>query len=253
MHDTEAQCIANRLQLRRWYQSALGQLVLEAEHGLLTTVLADLFGYYLVQIGCMVDEDLISASRVQRRFVADLDKELLTDRLAALAQPDQLPVASDSVDVVVLPHTLEFEPNPHELLREVDRILIPEGHVVILGFNPWSIWGCGKALPSRRRQAPWCGKYRAAARVKDWLSLLGFDIVKYEGYFFRPPLQSTAIMKRLAFLESSGARWWPVLSGAYLMVGRKRVTTLTPIKARWRPAKSILGTGLAKPTANKGV
>jgi len=149
---------------------------------------------------------------------------------------------------VVLPHTLEFERDPHEVLREVDRILIPEGHVVVLGFNPWSLWGMWRLLRCRSGKAPWCGDFLSLLRIKDWMALLGFDVVLVRRYFYRPPLQRVGIMKKLSFMERLGSKLWPHLSGAYLLVAQKRVATLTPIKPRWSPRRRLMGS-LARPSA----
>jgi hypothetical protein len=92
-----------------------------------------------------------------------------------------------------------------------------------------------------RRQPPWCGRFISQARLRDWFQLLGFDVVLTTTYFFRPPLPSQSIMDRLGFLDRWGKRWWPFFGGAYVMVAKKRVATLTPIRPRWRPRRSRLG------------
>lgn len=245
-----------RRRLRAWYEGRLGRLLLECERRELDEVLANLFGYYLLQVGAVMDAYLLESSRIRHQLVVDSawpaePCRAWPGQIASLCgRPQQLPVQSDSVDVVLLPHTLEFAPSAHEVLREVERVLVAEGHVVILGFNPWSVWGMRRLLRGRRRRhAPWHGTFRGVYRIKDWLSLLGFDIVQVRPYFFRPPLQHETTMRRLEWLERLGRRWWPVLGGAYLIVAKKRVTTLTPIKPRWRPRRSLLQPDVPKPTA----
>lgn len=244
-----------RHRLRAWYEGRLGQLLLECERRELDEVLANLFGYYLLQVGAVMDAYLLESSRIRHQLVVDSawpaePCRAWPGQVASLCgRPQQLPVQSDSVDVVLLAHTLEFAPSAHEVLREVERVLVAEGHVVILGFNPWSVWGMRRLLRGRRRwHAPWHGTFRGVYRIKDWLSLLGFDIVQVRPYFFRPPLQHETTMRRLEWLERLGRRWWPVLGGAYLIVAKKRVTTLTPIKPRWRPRRSLLQPDVPKPT-----
>ncbi|MGE0371972.1 MAG: methyltransferase domain-containing protein [Gammaproteobacteria bacterium] len=239
--------------LRAWHERQLGQLLLEQERRELDGILANLFGYYLLQVGAAMDAYLLESSRIRRQVILDNSWPVEPGSPAPAhvtrmyADPHRLPVQSDSVDVVVLPHTLEFDASAHEVLREAERVLVAEGHVVILGFNPWSLWGIWRLL-RRRRQPPWHGAFRSIYRIKDWLSLLGFDIVQARSYFFRPPLQHEVMMRRLEWLERLGHRWWPFLGGAYLIVARKRVTTLTPIKPRWRPRRSLLQPDVAKPT-----
>lgn len=237
-----------RWDLRAWYQRPVGRLLQEMERRQLEEILPTLFGYHLLQVGSVHSDDLLASSRISHRVVVDPDgNEHVCSSL--VAYPDSLPVIGDSVDVAILPHTLEFERDPHEILREIDRILIPEGHIVVLGFNPWSIWGLRRLL--RRRKAPWNGDFLSLTRLKDWMALLGFDIVQVRHHFFRPPLRRHTLMTKLGFMEKLGARFWPRLGGAYVLVARKRVTTLTPIKPRWRPRRGIVA-GVVRPTTSSG-
>lgn len=236
-----------RQELRAWYNRPVGQLLLEQERRCLDEILPTLFGYHVVQIGCLLGDDLLAASRISHRILLDPDGGGETLRPGAYAYPDAVPIATDSVDVVLLPHTLEFERDPHQILREVERMLIPEGYVVVLGFNPWSLWGLWRLARGRKGNAPWCGDFLSMTRIKDWLALLGFDVVKEERYFFRPPLRRRALMKKLKFMERLGQRLWPRLAGGYLLVAQKRVATITPIKPRWQPRRRLLGE-LARPS-----
>lgn len=235
--------------MRQWYAQGLGQWLLENEQQQLDRILPNLFGYHLIQVGHMVDADLLYSSRISHRVVVDSeirDQEAATAGPTLLGRPDALPLQRDSVDVVVLPHILEFEASPHEVLREVERVLVAEGHVVILGFNPWSLWGLWRLLRRRRGHPPWYGTFRSVLRLKDWLALLGYDIIMARNDFYRPPLRHAGLMRRLSFLERLGNRWWPFLGGAYVIVARKRVVTLTPIKPRWRPRRRLVQVDLAR-------
>lgn len=241
--------------MRGWYKRRLGRALLEQERRELDCVLTNLFGYYVLQVGTAVDAYLLEASRVRQHVIVDRrgpeePRCAGPDQVAILyGDAHALPLQSDSVDVVVLPHTLEFSGAAHEVLREAERVLVAEGHVVILGFNPWSLWGLWRLLRwHRRRHVLWRGAFRGMYRIRDWLSLLGFDIVQAHTYFFRPPLHGEAMMRRLEWLERLGRRWWPFLGGAYIIVAKKRVTTLTPIKPRWRPRRSLLQPDVVKPT-----
>ncbi len=229
-----------RRNLRNWYQRPAGQLLLAAEREQLDEVLPTLFGYHIIQVGSLLNDELMASSRIPHRVLLDPDAEYA--RPNACVYPDALPIASDCVDVVLLPHTLEFERDPHQLLREVDRVLIPEGHVVVMGFNPWSLWGLRRLLRRRKRQTPpWNGDFLTTSRIRDWMALLGFEVVRIQRYLYRPPLERCRVMGKLKFLESSGARLWPRFSGAYLIVAKKKVATLTPIKQRWRPTRKLVG------------
>ncbi len=242
-----------RRQLRRWYRTALGQNLQQTEQDLLNQVLPNLFGYHLLQLGRPMEEDLLCTSRIPHRMVMEDAPPLLRRgrEEAFLGRSDQLPIATDSLDVILLPHTLEYVGRPHEVLREAERTLIPEGHLVILGFNPWSLFGLRRLFSGWRDLSPWCGHFYSTLRLKDWLALLGFDTVLVRPYFFRPPLQNDGIMRRLSVLERAGGRFWPLLGGGYLLVAKKRVATLTPIKPRWRSSRNLVTVGTAEPTVRR--
>jgi len=223
-------------ELCAWYQSPLGQRLAQAEKYVLDDVLPTLFGYHLIQIGQYCDMALIQSSKVSHCSVMHTTHQAhiasVTDsRLSGL--PHALPIASDSVDVVILNHVLEFSLYPHHVLREVERVLVPEGHVVIMMFNPWSLWSINRLLLRWRHSPPWCGQFISATRSKDWLALLGFDVTVSRGYFYRPALQQISLMDRLGWFETLGQRLWPILGGAYTLVAKKKVETLTPIRPSW--------------------
>jgi SAM-dependent methyltransferase len=234
-----------RQRMRAWFTRVPGRWFQAEERHQLSKVLPTLFGYHLVQIGDMYCKGCLNSTRIQHCMVVDVE---LQENPPATERPrsgirgaaEGLPIATDYIDVVVMPHVLEFSEAPHQVLREVDRILIPEGHVVILGFNPWGPWMLWRLILSWRGKPPWCGRFVSQARARDWLQLLGFDIVSSQYYFYRPPLRQKSIMKRLRFIDILGRRWWPILSGGYLILAKKRVSTLTPIRPRWRPRRSRL-------------
>lgn len=218
-------------------------------------VLPNLFGYHLLQLGSPMDDDMLVSSRIPHRMILEDIPPLLRESQGAgsrfRARSEQLPVASDSLDVLLLPHTLEFAEQPHETLREAERTLIPEGHLVLLGFNPWSLFGLRRLLGGWRESCPWNGHFYSALRIRDWLALLGFDTVLVRNYFFRPPLQNRRVMRALERAEPFAARFCSPLGGGYLLVAKKRVTTLTPIKPRWRSRRRLLPVGAAEPTARR--
>jgi SAM-dependent methyltransferase len=244
-----------REQLRRWYQEPLGSLLREEELALMRQLLPGMFGYHLLQLGDVMGEGLLAGSRIAHRMVMvdELPPELpqtpQSEYLRGSAA--QLPLASSSLDVVVLPHLLEFEAAPHQVLREVERVLIPEGQLILLCFNPWSLFGLRRLLQGWRNEAPWSGHFYTPLRLKDWLSLLGFDTVVLRHYFYRPPLQHQSIMSRLRRMATLGPRFWPRLGGAYMLVAKKRVATLTPIKPRWRSTRGPITIGLTETSARR--
>lgn len=230
-------------QLSGWYRLPLGQRLRAAEEGALAEVLPDLFGYHLLQVGATGD-GVLSASRILHRAVMAVGPSNTDQRPGLCGAPEALPVASDTLDALVLYHTLEFSRNPHQVLREAERVLVAEGHIVVLGFNPFSLWGMRKALGLGRGGIPWCGRFVGLSRLRDWLSLLGFQTVSVHQLFRRPPLQRPGALERVGFLERLNRRWLALPGGVYLVVARKKVLTLTPIKPRWRPRRSLVS-GLA--------
>ena len=136
----------------------------------------------------------------------------------------ELPFANESLDLVVLPHLLEFAADPHQILREVDRVLRPEGRLIISGFNPASLWGARQYL-SRLIGTPYLprdGKFISLIRVKDWLQLLNFSLDRGHFGCYKLPLQGQSSMGRMDFLESMGNRWWPIFGAVFLVSAIKR-------------------------------
>lgn len=239
-----------RESLHEWFSRPPGKHLAEIERARIDEILPDLFGYHLLQVGHLGQVDLLSQSRILHRSIVDIDSCGISSpypQFRGLAS--SLPVESDSVDVVVLPHVLEFDSRRHEALRESFRVLVPEGHLLICGFNPRSLMGMLRIARRRRGLAPWCGHFLGVGRMKDWLALLGFDVMQVSPCFINSSSRKQRWLERLDAFWRFGNRAAPVFSGAYIMVARKRVTTMTPIKTRWRPERRLVGVGLAEPSA----
>lgn len=210
----------------QWFATPLGQYLLERERAYFDHALADVFGYNAFQLG-LPGIDLLRASRIPLRCRVDVigEVELRGDFR-------DLPIASNSADLVVLPHVLEFGENPHQILREVARILLPEAQVVIACFNPWSLWGFRRIF-TRNGRYPWNGSFIHLPRLKDWLTLLGLEITAGQMSCYVPPCATQKWLERLAFLEAAGDRWWPIAGGVYFLQAVKRVRGLRLIMPRW--------------------
>lgn len=133
-----------------------------------------------------------------------------------------LPLGRKSVDLVVLQHTLDFSKDPRQVLREAIEALSAEGWIVICGFNPLGLWGMSRILFQSNGRMPWSARFLRPSRVQDWLTLLGAQVMGGSFFFYRPPVNSIRLLQKLDVLEHVGRRWWPTLSGAYLIVGQKR-------------------------------
>ena len=232
-----------------------GSLVLDVENDRLATLIANVFGYHLLLAGSGDYLAALEAARVQHctwlTAAAPSEAEPGAGRLSSRCSAvrglaSAMPIASDSVDVVVMPHVLEFEEAPHGALREIERVLVPEGCVIVAGYNSLGLMGAWSLLPHRAHGAPWSGRFHTASRVRDWLRNLGFEMVASEGCFFRPPLRSGRALRRLRIFETAGPRFWPHLCGTWFLVARKRTATPTPLRpGRRRRRKPVRAVGLA--------
>jgi SAM-dependent methyltransferase len=216
--------------LRNWYRRPLGRLLAETELKALSAQIPNLFGYHLMVIDPPWEECPLKDSRIPHHFIQSIAP--VTQPETGLAGDlDDWPIMTDSIDAIVLPHTLELSRDPHQVLREADRSLIPDGHLVILGFNPYGPWGMCRVFTPWRRQMPWDSRFLGLNRIKDWLGLLGFDTLESHYLFHRPPVQNMRLLEKLRVLESSSGYGWKPLSAAYILVARKRTTIVTPLKA----------------------
>ena len=226
---------AAELQLREalalWFQSPLGQSLQAAEARRLEAILPQLYATFAIQLGVLGDIDLLASSTAPTRIVCDLRRGFRAPSVCSLAE--ELPFDGKRANLMLLPHTLDFALDPHQVLREVDRVLMPEGHVIILGFNPLSLWGIWR-LFKQRAHAPWCGHFLQLARVKDWLALLDFEFTHGSMLYYRPPVRRDRWRGRLRFMEQIGDRWWPLGAAVYVIVAKKREAGMTLVGPRWR-------------------
>ncbi|MEJ2529207.1 MAG: class I SAM-dependent methyltransferase [Gammaproteobacteria bacterium] len=162
--------------LQAWFGQYPGRALLEQETACLNELLPQIFGYYLVQLGMagMYDEAM-GECRVGCHLVLASNKNIENIAVDTRVDMLQLPIATESVDAVLVPHTLDFTYDPHRVLREIERILIPEGRILITGFNPWSVWGIYRLLLKRKKSLPWCAQFISIPRLQDWLRLLDFN------------------------------------------------------------------------------
>lgn len=221
--------------LERWLLSPQGRYALDWERARIDEAVADVFGYNALQLG-LPQIDLLAHNRIPfRQRVGPPAADGRTDVDCDLRQ---LPIAANSIDLVVLPHVLEFDEEPHQILREVERALIPEGQVVITGFNPLSLWGVRRYLPPRAAEFPWQGQYLSLRRIKDWLQLLGFEVGPGSFGCYAPPCRTARWLQRWHFMEGAGRRAWPFAGGVYLVRAIKRVHGMRLVRPAWRNDKA---------------
>ncbi len=231
--------------ITRWLATPLGMNVLGLEREVLADALSDVVGFELLQVGSWGSaSELCRSARTQhRRWIAPD----ATGDDAIRADYHALPVASASVEAVFLPHTLEYAAHPHLVLREVERILVGEGIVTICGFNLIGPWG-GRHLLARRKFPPCAMRLLSEGRLRDWLRLLGLEVVNAQRYLFTPPWPRRLPGSGGRWFESTGPHLVPPLAGAYLVQARKRVHVLTPLRPAWQTPRAVVG-GIAEPTS----
>ena len=239
-----------REKFSRWLASPLGQVVYNSELEQVQEILSGMFGYHILQYGYSAESNYLAASRIATKTILFLDDvEVGQDINAIHTSAEELPVATDSIDVIVLPHILEYSKDPHKLLREMERVLIGDGHVVIIGINPFSLWGLWHLFLCWWGEMPWSGRLISMPRIKDWLSLLDFEIEKTRCFFFSPPLRNERLLQKLMPLERLGRYCWPIFGGLYVVVAKKRVVPLNPIKMQWHAKRNMIGSGVIEPTS----
>ena len=233
----------------QWLKTPAGEYLLAWEQRHLDQAVVDLFGFHALQLG-LPELDALRANRMPHRWLAVESPPSKSERridtadtaLPAAAEKtaialhchfDALPFDAASLDLVVLPHSLELARDPHLTLREVERVLVPEGRVIILGFNPASLWGARQRLGRMRRSLglgterdlflPRAGEFIGDRRLRDWLRLLSFEVESGRFGCYIPPVTSAKWLARFHWMESAGDRWWPPFGALYYLVAVKRV------------------------------
>ena len=235
------------VELAEWFHTAPGEYVRAWEQAQFDAVVANAFGYHALQVG-LSGLDMLRANRIPFKiFVGPQppDPDLAGQwQACTVAQAEELPFASQSVDLVVLPHTLECASQPHQVLREVERVLVPEGRVVISGFNPWSLWGARNRMSG---MTPWLPHPASAqvslARLKDWFKLLSFEVDRGRFGCYAPACRTDKWLARWSFMEKAGDRWWPVCGAVYVVAAVKRLRGMRIIGPAWKTRRRSVRQG----------
>jgi SAM-dependent methyltransferase len=214
--------------MQPWFETPPGRYLAQWEQQTLDQAVVDLFGYHAVQLGLPI-VDALRANRMPHRWLA-------------------LPFEAASLDLVVLPHALELSPDPHATLREVERVLVPEGRVVITAFNPASLWGLRQRRAHVYRRLgvgqlylPEAGEFLAWRRLRDWLRLLDFEVESHRFGCWRPALSAEAWLQRFDWMDALGERWWPFFGAVHCIVAVKRVRGARLVGARWKRQVTMAG------------
>ena len=225
--------------LQHWDQwfahQFLGGSLLAEEQHLLSRILNKHYGKHVLLIGVPHQRQLLNATSIPCHTLISpiAQKEKNTSYRFIESDFHELPVLTGSIDLVMLPHTLEFMDNPRQLLSEACRVIKSEGLIMVCGFNPYSAWGIKKAL-TKHKTAPWSGNFMHAPKVKSWLRLADFEMEKQQSLMFRPPIAHESVYHKLHFLEHIGNKCFPYFGGVYVLLARAKVIPLTPIRLKWK-------------------
>lgn len=231
-----------------WLSQFLGTQVLEAEQKILTRICAERYGKHALLIGVPQQHLLLNTNHLANHVT--ISPLISKNKNISTIESDlyALPITPGSVDLVILPHTLEFIDNPHRLLLEACRVVKPEGDIIILGFNPWSLWGLKKYF-THTNYCPWNGNFITKAKVVDWLKLADFNLMQEDMLFFRPPVIRERLFNNLNFLEWIGSKCLTPLGGIYALTAKAKVVPLTPIKLLWKQKLPPLSATFPGPTS----
>ncbi|MFT3931262.1 MAG: class I SAM-dependent methyltransferase [Spongiibacteraceae bacterium] len=237
-----------------WFETELGSAVLAHEKKLIERSLSNCFGYHLLQLGIDSDLCFFDDCRVQRCFKAGPLLPSKPGSSSCVPSPfiqcnfEELPFESDSLDVVVAHHVAEFASDPHALLRELYRVVVPEGRVVLVGFNPWSLLGARMVAGRWKSGSLWRNHWLSVSRMQDWLQLLGFAVERTEYSFHHLPFH------RAAHWSKPDAEWARHLpgGGVYMITAIKQVAKFIPVRPlRMRPVSVLSRMPVAKPSAKQ--
>lgn len=225
---------ARQAALADWFARPLGQQALRTEGAMLDELLPGLFGYHLIQLSVQ-PAPLYHASQIQHKLAVSLSAG---PGAGIVASPASLPFESGSVDLVILHHLLDFIESPIEALREISRVTISMGNLIVIGFNPLSLWGAWRLFGRLRGRMPWAGHFIRPGRLMEWLNLLDFKIDRAQYALYGPPLARFA--GGVGNYAGGLSRHLNLPTGAiYVIAARKQVAAMTPMKPVWGQSRAF--------------
>lgn len=238
-----------------WLETPAGSYVRAWQQARLDMLTADIFGFNAMQIG-LPQVNALQANRMPNKWLTDtcIPPGNGSDGCAPIVVVHdfaELPFASQTLDLIVLPHVLEFTSEPHQVLREVERVLRPEGQVIIVGFNPASLWGLRQIAGglTGAHFLPPEGEFISVPRLKDWLKLLNMEVSRGHFGCYAPPCLTEKWLNRFTFMEGAGNRWWPYLGAVYIVHAIKRVRGMRLIGPVWAKKSATAAQGV--PATNR--
>lgn len=225
-------------QFNQWLnQQSIGLNLLSAEQQILAKMLNGHLGKHVLLIGVPQQVQLFSATTIPcHTLLSPLHPKHKKENFIE-SHFQELPIHTGSIDLVILPHVLEFVDNPRQLIAEACRVVKPEGLIVVCGFNPMSTWGIKKALTADKT-APWSGSFYHPNKIQKWLQLADFVMEQQQFTLYRPPINSSVLYQKLSFIEFLGKHLFRPFGGVYVLLSRAKVIPLTPIRMQWKQAIS---------------
>lgn len=232
--------------MQQWFETPPGRYLLAWERAEFDRAVGDIFGYHALQLG-LPELDTLAANRMPHKWLAlgEPQPQDAAVKPALVTSFGALPFEENSLDLVVLPHSLELNLDPHGTLREVERVLVPEGKVVICCVNPASLWGLRQKRAHLYRRLgfgelylPDAGDFIGYRRLRDWLRLLSFEVESSTFGCWRPAMSSEKWLSRYDWMDAVGQRWWPIFGAVYFIVAVKRVRGVKLLAPKWKSAKA---------------
>lgn len=231
------------INLDNWFKTPIGLYIRAWEQKHLDKLTADIFGFNAIQIGlpCM---NGLHANRMPYRWLTNNSNVIQISQIqkipiAVIHSFSELPFSTESLDLIILPHVLEFNTNPHQVLREVERVLIPGGQIIITGFNPTSLLGIRQIYSQLIgiHFLPEIKELISLSRLKDWLKLLNMQVNRGNFGCYAPPCTTKKWLRRFAFMEKAGDRWWPYFGAIYIVQAIKHIKNICFIGLTWKQKK----------------
>ncbi|NRA41223.1 MAG: methyltransferase domain-containing protein [Pseudomonadales bacterium] len=226
--------------LQQWFGSEVGQTFLGEQQRMLNDQLETLFGYHLMQLSVLPDICLYDNSRAQHSFSIELVPSAASTG-AVIAHEAHLPIENDALDIAIVHHLLDFSPSPHELLKEVQRVTRPGGHILIMGFNPLGALGAMSFFGNLSGHAFWNNRLLSARRLADWLTLLDLSVQQVNYGYYRLPIKTHLLRGVSSRLEQLLQKRQPSLgAGFYSLLAKNEYAALTPHKPRWHKQRPMM-------------
>lgn len=231
---------------RVWQELPAGELIQAATQSVCDELSQRVFGYHFVKLGNLSSQIALPHCAVKHHIH---QCKTLNPKADLVADSHVLPFVENSVDGFLLANELDFAQDPHEILREVDRTITGSGYVIISGFNPYSLTGLGKYLPIKRDNILHDARFFPAGRVRDWLQLLGYEIIEQRHLMFSM-LFFTGKLQLPNKVRDWLSRHCPWCSSMYVILARKRTFPMTTVKPKWKlkPRFSPVGASMREST-----